>query len=44
MIGGDRLEWGPLDWQSRGQGFKSPQRLYQNLADFRLSFSLEIEL
>jgi len=25
MTGRDWLVWGPLDWQSRGQGFKSPQ-------------------
>ena len=25
MTGHDWLVWGPLDWQSRGQGFESPQ-------------------
>ena len=37
MTGRDGLVWGPLDWQSRGQGFESPQLHVKPL--FRALFS-----
>jgi len=33
MTGRDGLVWGPLDWQSRGQGFKSPQLHLKGLVE-----------